>query len=328
MKWLMKIAARAAVWLLAVGGVIWSFGAMRYDLPFLNTAISNAFALVMLATVVFLRGHRRKLCVLFLGFAVVLGWWLTLKPSNNRNWAPDVAKVAWADIEGDDVTLYNVRNFDYRTETDYTPRWETRNVRLSQLTGVDVAICYWGSPYMAHPIVSFQFTDGPPVCFSIETRKEVGESYSALGGLYRQFELIYTIADERDVIRLRTNYRTGEDVYLYRTKAGPDAARERFRDYIRAVNYLREHPVWYNALTTNCTSAIRLQHAAEKRTSWDWRMLVNGKGDELLYERGVIAHDNLPFAQLKQRARINVPAASAGGAEDFSKKIRASLPGF
>ena len=128
-----------------------------------------------------------------------------------------MAQEPWAEINGDEVTLHNVRNCDYRTETDYTPRWETRTVRLSQLTGIDLAINYWGSPWMAHPIASFQFADAPPLCFSIETRKEIGESYSAIGGLYRQFELIYIVADERDVIRVRTNFRHGEDVYLYRT---------------------------------------------------------------------------------------------------------------
>jgi hypothetical protein len=134
----------------------------------------------------------------------VLAWWLTLKPSNDGNWQPDVAQLAWADIEGDQFTFHNVRNCDYRTDTDYTPHWETRTVRLSQITGIDLAIDYWGSPWIAHPIVSFQFADTPPLCFSIETRKTVGQSYSAIGGLYRQYTLIYLVADERDVIRLRT----------------------------------------------------------------------------------------------------------------------------
>jgi len=328
MNRVLKFVAWGIAWVLALGCAAWAFGALDYDFPAMKGTVSWAFALAVLGAIVFLRGAWLKLGAVFLGFALVLGWWLTLKPSNDRTWEPDVAQAAWAEVKGDEVTLHNVRNCDYRTETDYTPRWETRTVRLSQITGMDVAICYWGSPYMAHPIVSFQFADAPPVCFSIETRKEAGESYSAIGGIYRQYELTYIVADERDVVRLRTNFRKGEDVYLYRTMAGPDAARERFQEYIRALNYLHERPVWYNALTTNCTSAIRIQHAAEKRAPWDWRMLVNGKGDELLFERRVLATGGLPFPELKERAHINPAANAADGAPDFSKQIRAGRPGF
>jgi hypothetical protein len=120
-----------------------------------------------------------------------------------------VAKTPWAETDGERITLHNVRNCDYRTETDYTARWETRNVDLAHLSGLDLAINYWGSAWMAHPIVSFQFDNAPPICFSIETRKEIGESYSAVGGIYRQFELIYVCADELDVVRLRTCFRHG-----------------------------------------------------------------------------------------------------------------------
>ena len=170
-------------------------------------------ATALLAVLLFVRPFRPKLGLFAALFVVVLIWWLTLAPTNNANWQPDVARLAWADVQGDEVTFHNVRNCDYRTETDYTPHWETRTVRLSQITGIDLAIDYWGSLWIAHPIASFQFADAPPLCFSIETRKKVGQAYSTIGGLYRQFELIYVVADERDVIRVRTNYRK-EDVTL------------------------------------------------------------------------------------------------------------------
>ena len=181
-----------------------------------------------------------------------------------------------------------MRNCDYRTETDFTPHWETRTVRLSQITGMDVAINYWGSPWIAHPIVSFQFADALPLCFSIETRKTIGQKYSTLEGLYRQYTLIYVVADERDCIRLRTNYRR-EDVYLYHTLASPAQARERFREYINTINALHENPRWYNAVTSNCTTSIRTQRAAKLRAPWDWRILLNGKADEMLYQDHAIA---------------------------------------
>jgi hypothetical protein len=201
-------------------------------------------------------------------------------------------------------------------------------VRLSNLTGIDLAINYWGSPWMAHPIASFQFADAPPLCFSIETRKEIGESYSAIAGFFRQFELIYVVADERDVIRVRTNFRRGEDVYLYRTTASPEKARERFMDYIVALNELHSHPLWYNAATTNCTTTIRTQHATTHRAPWDWRILLNGKADEMMFERGALATGGLPFAELKTRALINAAANAADARPDFSRLIRTGLPGF
>jgi hypothetical protein len=243
-------------------------------------------------------------------------------------WQPEVAQLPWAEIRGDEVTLHNLRHCEYRSATDFTPRFEMRTVRLSQITGIDMFINYWGSPWMAHPIVSFQFAEGPPVCFTIETRKEQGESYSAIGGIYRQYELICIAADERDVIRVRTNFRKGEDAYLYHTKITPARARERFLEYVGTINDLRERPRWYNAVTTNCTTAIRAQHPASERMPWDWRMLVNGKADEMLFERGLIVTDGLAFAELRQKALINAAAQAADASPDFSRLIRVDRPGF
>jgi hypothetical protein len=307
----------------------WAFGAVWFDAPFGN-ANKIAAALMVIAfgsALLFVRPFWRKAGVVVLLFGGVLIGWLTLKPTEDRPWQPDVAQKAWADIQGDEVTLHNVRNCDYRTETDYTPRWETRTVRLSQLTGIDLAVNYWGSPWMAHPIVSFQFADAPPVCFSIETRKAIGQSYSAIGGLYRQFQLIYIVADERDVIRVRTNYRKGEEIYLYHTTVSPAQARERFLEYIHSLNALRNKPRWYNAVTTNCTTSIRAQHPPGERMPWDWRILLNGKGDEMMYERHLIATGGLAFAELKERSLINAPAQAANDAPDFSERIRAQLVG-
>lgn len=319
----------AVVWLMVAGATVWAFGALWFDFP-LRAWAHGAAVLYALGVVVLLIGARgpwRKIGVLIAGFVAVLICWLNLKPTNERPWQPDVAEMPWAEINGDHVTLHNVRNCEYRTETDYTPRWETREVELSHLSGVDIALDYWGSEWMAHPIVSFQFDNVPPVCFSVETRKEIGEDYSAIGGLYRQFELVYVCADERDVLRLRTNFRRGEDVYLYRTTLPAEAARQRFLEYIGAMNDLRAHPRWYNAATTNCTTSIRTQRVASERAPWDWRMLFNGYGDEMMYERGLLA-GGLPFEQLKRQARINDTAIAADNSPDFSKRIREGRAGF
>jgi hypothetical protein len=257
----------------------------------------------------------------------VLAWWLTIKPSETRTWQPDVAQSAWADIHGDEITLHNVRNFDYQTEIDYRPRWETRIIHLSKLTGVDLAISYWDSPWIAHPIVSFQFADSLPIAISIETRKTVGQTYSALRGFYRQYELIYIPADERDIIRLRTNYRN-EQVYLYRTTATAERGRAIFLEYMTRLNQLHERPEFYNALTDNCTTNIRAANVAaagRQASPWDWRILLNGKSDELLYKRGFVDR-SIPFNELKARSLINSRAKAADQSPNFSDLIRVGLP--
>ncbi len=323
---ILRVILWILAWAIALGCAAWAFGALDYDFPVARSVVAWTFAAALIAAIVFLRGVIWKIGAVFIGFVLVLAWWLTLKPSNEARWLPDVAETPWAEINGDEVRFHNVRNCDYRSETDYTPHWETRTVRLSQITGVDLVITLWGSPWIAHPIASFEFADARPLSFSIETRKSEGQTYSAIGGLYRQFTLIYIVADERDVIRLRTNYRQGEDVYLYRTKLPPDRARARFLEYVKSLNDLRQNPRWYNAVTTNCTTAIRSQHPGNERMPWDWRILLNGKADELLYEQGAIAADGLSFAELKQRSLINERARAADKDPDFSKRIREGLP--
>ena len=322
---ILRVFACVLALIAAVVCVAWAFGALYFDFPKGGPFAAILFVIALLAIVIFLRRKLLKLGILFAACALVAAWWLTLKPRDDRAWQPDVAQTAWAEINGDEVTIYNVRNCDYRTATDFTTHYETRTVRLSQITGMDLAINYWGSPWIAHPIVSFQFADGLPLCFSIETRKTIGQQYSTLEGFYRQYTLIYVVADERDVIRLRTNYRR-EDVYLYHTLASPDQARERFREYINTLNALHENPRWYNAVTSNCTTSIRTQRAANLRKPWDWRILLNGKADEMLYQDHAIATGGLSFTDLKERSLINKHAQAADQNPDFSRAIRQGLP--
>ena len=310
--------------------VIWAAGALYFDLPWETLRAPSAILFLILAGWLAFRVRRgwRKIAALFAAFFVVAAWWVTLQPSNDRNWPEDVSKTAWAEIDGDTVTIHNVRNFDYRSATDMIPRWETRTVNLSKLTEADLSINFWGSPFMAHPIASFQFSDAPPICISIETRREVGEGFSALGGLYRMFELIYVVADERDAIRVRTNFREGEDVYLYRLSMPPEEARKRFLEYLAVLNEIHERPRWYNAIFANCTTAIRAHRERSARAVWDWRMLLNGKGDQMLFERDALVTAGLDFAQLRKQAHINDAARAANDSPDFSKKIREGRAGF
>jgi Domain of unknown function (DUF4105) len=307
--------------------VAWSAGALYFDLPaspLLRTTGSILWAAGAAALGIF-GGLGGRILAIF-GFAVIVGWWLTLRPSQHEDWQPQVATLGYANREEDRVTVHDIRNFDYRSATDFTPRYDTRTFDLANLRALDLFINYWGSPYMAHPILSFDFGPEGHLCFSIETRPKRGQNYSTLGGLYRQFKLIYIAADERDVVRLRTNYKR-EDIYLYRLLLSPEEIRTRLMEYLGRLNELHAHAAWYNAVTANCTTSIRAQHARTEQAPWDWRMLVNGFADRMLYERHVLAGD-LPFAELRAQALINGRAQKAGDAPDFSQRIRAGLAGF
>lgn len=322
-RFLRRLAISLAT-LVAALAALWAAGALYFDLPVPSVIRDAAAALWLLGVTIawfFIRSRGRARVVVVLAFFGIIAWWLTIQPRLDRDWKPEVAVLANAVIDGEHVTIHNVRNFDYRTETDFTPRYDTRAYDLSQLRGLDLFVTYWGSPLIAHPILSFDFGDQGHICFSIETRTKRGEAYSAIRGFYRQFELIYIAADERDVIRLRTNFRKGEDVYLYRLNLPLEEARARFSEYAHRINELHARPEWYNAITTNCTTSIRSQHAANERMPWDWRILANGKADELLYERGSL-DQSAPFAEVKRNAHINARAQAAHDASDFSERVR------
>jgi hypothetical protein len=272
------------------------------------------------------RPWRRARLVCFGIFAVVIVWFVFTPPSNDRDWQPDVALLPYAESNGKLVTIHNIRNCDYRTETDYTIRHYEKTFDLEKLRSVDLYLVYWGSPLIAHTMLSFGFEGGDYVCFSIETRKEKGEAYSAIKGFFRQFELTYVIGDERDLVRLRTNFRH-EQVYLYRLNTEPEVARLVFLDYLKEVNQLKDRPEWYNALTSNCTTNIRGHTKAYARNArFDWRILLNGRSDEMAYERRML-DQTLPFGELKRRSLINRLAEAADKEADFSARIRSGLPG-
>jgi hypothetical protein len=314
-----------------VGMTLWGALAIYYSdiaSAALRTILSWAFALGSITALLFLRPWRWAVGMLFMVFTGVLLWWLSIPPSQDRDWQPDVAVLPSAEFDGDRITMHNIRNNDYHTETDYTVRYYDKRVDLSTLQTADLFISFWGSPYIAHTIMSFGFGNDTYVAMSIETRKTKDEAYSAIKGFFKQYELMYIVSDERDVVRLRTNYR-GEDVYLYRLNARPALVRDVFRDYVTTINHLKQRPEWYNALTHNCTTAIR-GHVVPYTVvhSWpSWQLLVNGYLDGWLYEVGVVDR-RLSFPDLKARSHITTRARAAGDTPDFSKNIRVGLPGM
>lgn len=318
--------ARTLPWWPLLG---WAAAALWFDGPAarsLAAALAALYLALALALLTLPASWRSAHALCAALWILLLGWWLSLKPSNERNWRPEVAQLAAAEVRGSELHLRNVRNFSYRSETDFDPRWEDRVYDLDRLLGVDMFMCTWGSPHIAHTIVSWEFEDAPPLAVSIETRKEVGEEYSAVRGFFRQFELYYVVADERDLIRLRTDFR-GEECRLYHLTIPVEAARKILLDYVRSIDGLNGHPRWYNAFTQNCTTTIRLHaKAVGAGNPWDWRILVNGNLDEMGYERGSI-DTSLPFAELRARSTITQRSKDAGDAPDYSQRIRAGLPG-
>ena len=281
------------------------------------------------ALAVLLGRTRLGLAAFAPALAAVLVWYSALEPRNDRAWTTDVVRAPWAEIDGDRVTIHEVRHFAWRTEADFTPRWETRTVDLSKLEGVDLIASYWMGDAIAHVMVSFVFADAPPLAISIETRKEEGEPYSTVLGFFRRYELVYVVADERDLIGVRTNVRAAppEDVYLYRVTAPKDAVRRLFLEYMRDMTELSAKPQFYHTATTNCTTMVLINNRVNGPVSLlNWKILLSGYLPRLVHERGRL-DQSLAFDELRRQSRVNDAARAPGvDAPDFTARIRAELP--
>jgi hypothetical protein len=327
---------RVALVLTVVATGLWGSLALHYAGPGaepLHDGLAAGFALLGATAALGLvygsrRLHRAALSAYAAAFLALILWWQTIEPSNDRGWRAEEAVLPYATIEGDRVTVHNIRNFDYRTETDFTPAYLDRRFNLRRLEAVDLVAVYWIGPEIAHIYLSFVFTDQPPLAISIEARKERGEGYSSIAGFFKQYELFYVVADERDVTRVRTNYRKDppEDVYLYRLHGRPENRRRIFLEYLRKINALRGQPEFYNTLTTNCTTVI-WQHSLvnPNHLPFSWKIIASGYLPEYLYEQGALG-SSLAFGTLQRRSRINAAAQAADAAPDFSRRIRAGLP--
>ena len=330
MKTAMKVVGRAPLVLAILALAAWAALAL-YLGPLQSVSWAMALAaagLVAAIAAVLPRLRWWPLAVFAVAFVAFLIRWHGVQPSNDRDWQPDVAVLPFATFDGDLVTIHNVRNFDYRTETDYTPRYYDKTYNLRKLDSVDLIAVYWMGDAIAHIMVSFGFAGQDFVTVSIETRKERGETYDTLKGFFRQYELIYVVGDERDLIRLRTNYRKDppEDVYLFRTNAPPENARRLFLSYLEKINELKEHAEFYNTLTTNCTTNVLMHTKANpSKQRYSWKILLSGYAPLYTYELGRL-DTSLPFEELKRRSHINAAAQAADQAADFSQHIRAGLP--
>ena len=262
-----------------------------------------------------------------LAFACFATWWLLQKPSHNRPWADDVSKMLHAKVNGDKVVLGNVRNFEWRTETDYTPRWETREYDLSQLQTADLVLSYWMGPQIAHTLVSFGFADGQYLTFSLEIRKEKGEEFSAWKGFFRQYEAILVAADESDIIRTRSNAR-GEDVYIYRLVIPASQLKALFMGFVERASALEKEPQFYNTLTSNCTTVVYdIAKRIVPNLPLDYRLLASGYFAEYVYEQGGLV-PGFAYADLKEKGYVVPRAKAVQPGDSFSEAIRRGVPGM
>lgn len=257
----------------------------------------------------------------------LLLWWNSLTPSNNHQWQDDVAQMTSGHVEGDQVTLFNVRNFDWHSETEYTPRWETRTYDLSKLRSVDMLTSHWGMDAIAHVLVSFGFDDHQFVTFSVEIRKKKGQEFSEIAGFFKQYELSILATDERDAVAVRPNVR-GEDTFLYRIDMPEAIRRQLFLSYIEQANQLLEQPRFYNTVTANCTTLVfaMMQHISGG-LPLDSRLLLTGYLPSYIEELDGLT-DGFSLSQLRSAGRITERSKSAEHSPAYSKIIRQGVPGW
>ena len=318
-------AGRCALLLILLCFAGWSALALWFQTgggDILRGAAVAAWLLALVATTwITIRGRqigRALLVFLVLGFA---GWWLSISPRLDRDWAPDVARIVTGSTEGDIVTLNNVRDFGWRNSSDAEERWLQRRYDLSTLTETDVVLSYWGIDAIAHTLISFGFSDGQRVVFSVEIRRERGEEFSSVAGFFKVYELALVAAEERDILYLRTNMRN-EDTYLYPLDLPQKAMRQLFLSYIETGNALARSPAFYNTLTANCTTVIfDLARLIAPGIPLDWRILLSGYLPSYLAEQQVLRWQGSEAA-LRQRAAISRSAREAAPGLSYSEAIR------
>jgi hypothetical protein len=308
----------------------WSALALWYKAPGGQVGKSAASAAWLVLTAACVAGLWHggvaiALPTLAAAYAGLLIWWIGLSPSNDRDWADDVAQMVHGTVNGDRVTLQNVRNFAWRSESDYTPRWETRSYDLGRLTSLDMIVSYWSHRTIAHMLISFGFEDGAHVVFSVEVRREKSQSFSEIGGFFKEFELCIIAADERDIVRLRTNVRC-EDTFLFRLKMPVAAMRSLLLAYVEEANALARIPRFYHTITGNCTTLVwRMLKRIVQPLPFSYRVLLSGYLPEYVYEVGALDR-RYPIEALRTLGYISERARVSDQSAEFSRDIRDGVP--
>ncbi|SIO04675.1 protein of unknown function [Singulisphaera sp. GP187] len=303
---------------------VWMVGAIYFNVcggARWGRWVALAWAIGVIAMFVVWRPLWQPIVALLGVESLFLAWWYRQKPSTDRDWDPSAAVLPRAIISGDAVTIENVRNLEYRSLDDFTPNYEARTCHLSNMQGLDIIFFKWGKGLMGHPALVFDLGPDGRICMSIEARITKGQKYSIVRGLYRQQELIFVAADERDVILRRTKYSQGQWAYLYRINSSVEELTKLFLDYVNTINQLYESPRWYHVVFANCTTSF--YKLPSRKARWDWRVIANARLDRALYQDGRLDR-TLPFEELRRLAYLN-DTANAAPQAGFGDHIRREL---
>lgn len=314
------VAIRMLMWLLntvfilfVVSSSLWLSLALWIQQPF-GTLISSVLIvlwclLACLVLGVYFKRHlisrRVDVALYVIAFSLSLVWYFHIEAKQDREWSPEVARMLSYERQGDVITIHNVRNFDWHDDGGYTEQWETRQYNLQNIDGVNIITSYWMGPKIAHTLVSFDFKDQKPLVFSIEIRKEKSESFSAIGGFFRQFELSLIAADEKDIVYTRSDVRH-EQVYFFPVNMDKHMAQSLFLEYLSKADDLAKQPKWYNTLTSNCTTLVfdMVQAVSDIKLPLDYRLIVSGYLPNYLQDLHVLPHD-WNIQTWYQRAHVN-----------------------
>jgi Domain of unknown function (DUF4105) len=329
MRRILRIGGTGALAVFVFLSAVWANLAIAYQLPGSAAVrigvclILNLIALAAWVAVVRQR-HWRAVLIYAVALALLFAWSGSISASNDKNWAADVVHGITGIIDGDRLSVRNVRNFSWRTELDYSERWEQRTYDLSKLRSLDLFLVYWMGPSIAHTIMSFGFDDGRYLDFSIELRRTQNGQYSALAGFFKTHELVFIGGDERDLMTLRTV--RNEQILLYRLRTPPERARALLVEYIKQANDLAVNPKFYNTLTTNCTTAIfDMMHAVTSSIPFDWRIILTGHLPGYLYEHEAV-DTRIPLEELQKRADVTGRVDGSLSEVEFSSRIREGVP--
>ncbi|CAB1208503.1 Lnb N-terminal periplasmic domain-containing protein [Acinetobacter bouvetii] len=315
---------------------IWLCLALWFQAPisgFITRALIGiwiSFTLTILGIYItqYLLNRQTSAIIYILAFLLGLFWYLSLEAKQDRDWNPEVAQVLSFKQAGNLVTLHNVRNFNWHTDGSYDQRWETRQFDLNQITGVNIITSYWMGPRIAHTLVSFDFSNGQPLTFSIEIRKQKNEEFSTYGGFFRKYELSLVASDEKDLIYTRSNIRK-EQVYFFPVDLSKAESRALFEEYLHKANELKAQPKWYNTLTSNCTTLVfdMVQAVSKRHLPTDYRLLASGYLPNYLYDLKAISH-NLSMQQWYDIAHINPRVSHLNhlSSAEYSSLIRQGIP--
>lgn len=316
--------------LLLAGLSVWGGLALWFRLPLPEVArmiAGSGFALLGLSTIAaqFGKHQTRSLAIYAFAFTVVFIWWASIKPPVDGNWSPEVARQVTGVIDGDILTLTNMREFEWRSEDAKSEIWTTKTYDLSTIRSTDMFMSYWAGPEMAHMIMSFGFEDGEYLAWSVEVRRQVAHKFSPIEDFFKTNTLAIVASTEQDVIGVRSNVR-GQDVRLFRLNTPPNLARHLIEEFVRDANALAQQPEFFNSLTTNCTTTVaKMLKAIDINVPFDWRLIANGYLPDMIYEHGAL-DTRVPLAQLRELGAIAPRAKAAGLTDGFSAAIRQGVP--